>query len=97
MPACPSVMWLVTSHLGIFCSFTSIDFFNIVSVCLSFLRLVASHLGLLYLPISHKKDVRLIWISVLEKEILCVSGISQQDYRAAVINEQGLNFVCTDC
>ena len=54
-------------------------------------------MGLLYLPISHKKDVRLIWISVLEKEILYVSGISQQDYRAAVINEQELNFVCTDC
>ena len=25
-------------------------------------RFAASHLGLLYLPISHKKDARLIWV-----------------------------------
>ena len=28
-------------------------------------RFAASHLGLLCLPVSHKKDIRLIWIKLV--------------------------------
>ena len=67
--------------------------FNIVSVCLSALWLVAPYLRFsLYLcPI--KKDARFTWVIVHAIAILYVSGISQQDYRAAVRNEKDLKFI----
>ena len=55
------------------------------------------NLRLFCLPMFHKKDTRFTWVIVHAVAILYVSGISQQDYRAAVKNEKELNFVCTDC
>ena len=40
-------------------------------------RFAASHLGLFYLPMSHKKDARLIWVNIKSekdsKESFCLS------------------------
>ena len=67
--------------------------FNIVSVCLSALWLVAPHLGLFSVPMFNKKDARFTGVIVHAMAILYVSGISQHDYRAAVRNEKELNFI----
>ena len=48
-------------------------------------------------PGLHCFSITFTWVIVHAKAILYVSGISQQDYRAAVKNEKELNFVCIDC
>ena len=51
--------------------------------------------GVFSVPMSHKKDARFTWVIVHAIAILYVSGISQQDSRAAVKNEKDLKFVCS--
>ena len=42
-------------------------------------RFVASHLGLFYLPMSHKKDTRLIWVKPLYFDLCwCRTDFSDQ-------------------
>ena len=53
--------------------------------------------GVFSVPMSHKKVARFTWVIVHSKANLYVSGISQQDYRAAVRNEKDLKFICADC
>ena len=53
--------------------------------------------GVFSVPMSHKKDARFTWVIVHAIAILYVSGISQQDYRAAVRNRKDLKSICADC
>ena len=53
--------------------------------------------GVFSVPMSHKKNARFTWVIVHAITILYVSGISQQDNRAAVRNEKDLKFICADC
>ena len=86
MSVCLPVLRLAASHLGLFCTITSI---NIFCVCLPVCS-AAPNLAHFCLPMSHKKDARFTWVIVHAMAIL-VPGISQQDNKAVVKNEKELN------
>ena len=50
------------------------------------LRFAGSHLGLSCLPMSHKKDVRLIWVKVLHTRTYSVIAIIKASACSQILN-----------